>query len=307
MENIKSSSVEAYLSENIGSCDSVQSIDCIIQKLLNDTDAKWKKNTKIEAFAGNKDEKKGDKGPEQTDQIAVSVILAGEALSSSLSARFVQQLQTNSTGNKSVSNVPTRISAGNISQHARVDVGRLKEEALIHSGAAAIFTAAVPQHHENTQKSDKKKNESSEVTVLSAMPVPDKAIVESGWVTEKLLSGEHGKETVIQQQLKSAKDVALAVNTKSNVTEVSWTFPTQQTAQVRIEHAQNKSDTQIQIMPSDIETEQQLVNFQQQYPLHGLRVDGAVSTANDYLQNQQNSQQQNEANQDVLNDEEEET
>lgn len=139
------------------------------------------------------------------------------------------------------------------------------------------------------------------------MPVPDKAIVESGWVTEKLLSGEHGKETVIQQQLKSAKDVALAVNTKSNVTEVSWTFPTQQTAQVRIEHAQNKSDTQIQIMPSDIETEQQLVNFQQQYPLHGLRVDGAVSTANDYLQNQQNSQQQNEANQDVLNDEEEET
>lgn len=307
MENIKSSSIEAYLSENIGSCDSVQSIDCIIQKLLNDTDAKWKKNTKIEAFDGNKDEKKGDKGAEQTDQIAVSVILAGEALSSSLSARFVQQLQTNSTGNKSVSNVPTRISAGNISQHARVDVGRLKEEALIHSGAAAIFTAAVPQHHENTQKSDKKKNESSEVTVLSAMPVPDKAIVESGWVTEKLLSGERGKETVNQQQLKSAKDVALAVNTKSNVTEVSWTFPTQQTAQVRIEHAQNKSDTQIQIMPSDIETEQQLVNFQQQYPLHGLRVDGAVSTANDYLQNQQNSQQQNEANQDVLNDEEEET
>ncbi|MEY5440159.1 hypothetical protein WI859_25595, partial [Salmonella enterica subsp. enterica serovar Corvallis] len=177
---------------------------------------------------GNKDEKKGDKGTEQTDQIAVSVILAGEALSSSLSARFVQQLQTNSTGNKSVSNVPTRISAGNISQHASVDVGRLKEE-------------AVPQHQENTQKSDKKKNESSEVTVLSAMPVPDKAIVESGWVTEKLLSGEHGKETVNQQQLKSAKDVALAVNTKSNVTEVSWTFPTQQTAQVRIEHAQNKS------------------------------------------------------------------
>ncbi|CEJ65749.1 hypothetical protein [Citrobacter pasteurii] len=41
--------------------------------------------------------------------------------------------------------------------------------------------------------------------------------------------------------------------------------------------------------------------------MHGLRVDGAVSTVNDYLQNQQNSQQQNEANKDDLNDEEEET
>lgn len=101
----------------------------------------------------------------------------------------------------------------------------------------------------------------------------------------------------------SAKNIAPEVNAKSNVTEISWTFPTQQTAQVRIEHAQNKSDTQIQIMPSNIETEQQLVSFQQQHPLHGLRVDNAVPTANDY---QQNSQQQNEANQDVLNDEEEE-
>lgn len=62
------------------------------------------------------------------------------------------------------------------------------------------------------------------------MPVPDKVIDESGWVTEKLLSGERGKEAVNQQQLKSAKNVTLAVNTKSNVTEVSWTFPTQQKA-----------------------------------------------------------------------------
>lgn len=135
------------------------------------------------------------------------------------------------------------------------------------------------------------------------MAVPDKVIDESGWVTEKLSSGERGKETVKQQQLMSAKNIAPEVNAKSNVTEISWTFPTQQTALVRIEHAQNKSDTQIQIMPSNIETEQQLVSFQQQHPLHGLRVDNAVPTANDY---QQNSQQQNEANQDVLNDEEEE-
>ncbi|RYL32040.1 hypothetical protein EOL04_25800 [Citrobacter freundii] len=307
MENIKASSVKAYLSENMCSCDSVQSIDGIIQELLNDTGIKWKKNTKIETFDGNKDEVKGDKDTEQTVQIATSVILAGEPLLSPLLAKSVPQIQTTRTGNKSVSNVSTRISTVIISQHASADVGRLKEETLIHSGSATIFTAADPQHQENTQRSDKKKNESSEVIVLSAMPVPDKVIDESGWVTEKLLSGERGKEAVNQQQLKSAKNVTLAVNTKSNVTEVSWTFPTQQKAQVRIEHAQNKSDTQIQIMPSDIETEQQLVNFQQQHPLHGLRVDGAVSTSNDYLQNQQNSQQQNEANQNVLNDEEEET
>ncbi|TKV12634.1 hypothetical protein FDX19_03470 [Citrobacter sp. wls619] len=306
MENIKSSSVKAHSAENMGSCDDVQSIDGIIQKLLNDTDIKSKKNTKIETFDNNKDEKKGDKGTEQTDQIAASVILAGEPLLSSLSAKLVQQLQTNNAGNKSVSNVPTRISTVNVSQHAGVDVGRLKEEILIHSGSATIFTAADPQHQENTQKTDKKKYESSEVTVLSAMPVPDKVIDDSGWVTEKLSSGERGKETVNQQQLMSAKNVTPEVNAKSNVTEVSWTFPTQQTAQVRIEHAQNKSDTQIQIVPSNIETEQQLVNFQQQHPLHGLRVDNAVPTVNDYLQNQQNSQQQNEANQDVLNDEEEE-
>lgn len=306
MENIKTSSVKAHSAENMGSCDDVQSIDGIIQKLLNDTDIKSKKNTKIETFDNNKDEKKGDKGTEQTDQIAASVILAGEPLLSSLSAKLVQQLQTNNAGNKSVSNVPTRISTVNVSQHAGVDVGRLKEEILTHSGSATIFTAADPQHQENTQKTDKKKYESSEVTVLSAMPVPDKVIDDSGWVTEKLSSGERGKETVNQQQLMSAKNVAPEVNAKSNVTEVSWTFPTQQTAQVRIEHAQNKSDTQIQIMPSNIETEQQLVNFQQQHPLHGLRVDNAVPTVNDYLQNQQNSQQQNEANQDVLNDEEEE-
>lgn len=306
MENIKSSSVKAHSAENMGSCDDVQSIDGIIQKLLNDTDIKSKKNTKIETFDNNKDEKKGDKGTEQTDQIAASVILAGEPLLSSLSAKLVQQLQTNNAGNKSVSNVPTRISTVNVSQHAGVDVGRLKEEILTHSGSATIFTAADPQHQENTQKTDKKKYESSEVTVLSAMPVPDKVIDDSGWVTEKLSSGERGKETVNQQQLMSAKNVTPEVNAKSNVTEVSWTFPTQQTAQVRIEHAQNKSDTQIQIMPSNIETEQQLVNFQQQHPLHGLRVDNAVPTVNDYLQNQQNSQQQNEANQDVLNDEEEE-
>ncbi len=306
MENIKTSSVKAHSAENMGSCDDVQSIDGIIQKLLNDTDIKSKKNTKIETFDNNKDEKKGDKGTEQTDQIAASVILAGEPLLSSLSAKLVQQLQTNNAGNKSVSNVPTRISTVNVSQHAGGDVGRLKEEILTHSGSATIFTAADPQHQENTQKTDKKKYESSEVTVLSAMPVPDKVIDDSGWVTEKLSSGERGKETVNQQQLMSAKNAAPEVNAKSNVTEVSWTFPTQQTAQVRIEHAQNKSDTQIQIMPSNIETEQQLVNFQQQHPLHGLRVDNAVPTVNDYLQNQQNSQQQNEANQDVLNDEEEE-
>ena len=301
MENIKTSSVKAHLSEKMDSCDGVQSIDGIIQKLLSDTDIKWKKNTKIEDFDGNKDEKKGDKGTGQTDKIAASVILAGEPLLSSLSAKFVQQLQTNSTGNNSVSNVPTRISTVNI------DLGRLKEEILTHSRSATIFTAADPQHQENTQKTDKKKNESSEVTVLSAMAVPDKTIDESGWATEELSPGVRGKETVNQQPLKSAKNVAPAVNTKSNVTEVSWTFPTQQTAQVRIEHAQNRSDTQIQILPSDIATEQQLVNFQQQHPLHGLRVDGAVSTVNDYLQNQQNSQQQNEANKDDLNDEEEET
>ena len=301
MENIKTSSVKVYSAENMGSCDDVQSIDGIIHKLLNDTDVKSKKNTKIETVDDNKDERKGDKGTEQTDQIAASAILAGEPLLSSLSSKLVQQLQTNNTGNKSVSNMLTRISTVNINQHASVDVGR-----LTHSGSATIFTAAAPQHQENTQKTDKKKNESSEITVLSAMAVPDKVIDESGWVTEKLSSGERGKETVKQQQLMSAKNIAPEVNAKSNVTEISWTFPTQQTAQVRIEHAQNKSDTQIQIMPSDIETEQQLVNFQQQYPLHGLRVDGAVSTANDYLQNQQNSQQQNEANQDVLNDEEEE-
>jgi hypothetical protein len=307
MENIKVSSVKAYLSENIGSCDGVQSIDGIIQKLLNDTDVKWKKNTKIETFDGNRDEKKEDQSTEQTDQIAASVVLTGEPLLSSLPAKSVQQLQTNSTGNKSVSNMATRISTVNISQHTNVDVGQLKEETLTHSESATIFTAADPQYQENNQKTDKKKNETSEVTVLSTMPVPDKVIDESGWVTEKLSSGERGKETLNQLQLMSAKNVAPEVNTKSHVTEVSWTFPSQQTAQVRIEHAQNKSDTQIQIMPSDIETEQQLVNFQQQYPLHGLRVDGAVSTANDYLQNQQNSQQQNQANQDALNDEEEET
>lgn len=307
MENIKVSSVKAYLSENIGSCDGVQSIDGIIQKLLNDTDIKWKKNTKIETFDGNRDEKKEDQSTEQTDQIAASVVLTGEPLLSSLPAKSVQQLQTNSTGNKSVSNMATRISTVNISQHTNVDVGQLKEETLTHSESATIFTAADPQYQENNQKTDKKKNETSEVTVLSTMPVPDKVIDESGWVTEKLSSGERGKETLNQLQLMSAKNVAPEVNTKSHVTEVSWTFPSQQTAQVRIEHAQNKSDTQIQIMPSDIETEQQLVNFQQQYPLHGLRVDGAVSTANDYLQNQQNSQQQNQANQDALNDDEEET
>lgn len=307
MENIKASSVKAHLSENMGSCDGVQSIDGIIQKLLNDTDVKWKKNTKIETFDGNRDEKIEDQSTEKTDQIAASVILTGEPLLSSLPAKSVQQLQTNSTGNKSVSNVATRISTVNISQHTSIDVGQLKEETLTHSESATIFTAADPQHQENTQKTDKKKNETSEVTVLSTMPVPDKVIDESGWVTEKLSSGERGKETLDQLQLMSAKNVAPEVNTKSHVTEVSWTFPSQQTAQVRIEHAQNKSDTQIQIMPSDIETEQQLVNFQQQYPLHGLRVDGAVSTANDYLQNQQNSQQQNQANQDALNDDEEET
>lgn len=63
MENIRSSSVEAHLSENIGSCDSVQSIDFIIQKLLNDTDTKWKKNTKIEDFDGNKMRKKEIRAP----------------------------------------------------------------------------------------------------------------------------------------------------------------------------------------------------------------------------------------------------
>lgn len=309
MENIKESSGKAHLSENMSTCDGVQPIDGIIQKLLNDTDIKWKKNTQIEAFDRIKDEKKGDKGTEQTDQIAASVILAGDPLLSSLSVKLVQQLQTNNTGNKSVSNMPIRISTVNVSQHAGVDVGRLKEETWTHSGSATIFTAADPQHQENTQKTDRKKYESSEVTVLSAMQVPDKVIDESGWVTEKLSSGERGKETVNQQQLMSAKNGTPAVNTKSNVTEVNWTFPTQQTAQVRIEHAQNKSDTHIQIMPSNIETEQQLVNFQQQHPLHGLRVDSAVPTANDYQQNQQNqqnSQQQDEANQDAFNDEEEE-
>lgn len=279
MENIKTSSVKVYSAENMGSCDDVQSIDGIIHKLLNDTDVKSKKNTKIETVDDNKDERKGDKGTEQTDQIAASAILAGEPLLSSLSSKLVQQLQTNNTANKSVFNMLTRISTVNINQHASVDVGRLKEEIPTHSGSA---------------------------TVLSAMAVPDKVIDESGWVTEKLSSRERGKETVKQQQLMSAKNIAPEVNAKSNVTEISWTFPTQQTAQVRIEHAQNKSDTQIQIIPSNIETEQQLVNFQQQHPLHGLRVDNAVPTANDYQQNQQNSQQQNEANHDVLNDEEEE-
>lgn len=306
MENIKTSSVKAHSSEKIGSCDGVQSIDGIIQKLLNDTDIKWKNNTNIESFDGNRDEKKEGQSTEKIDQITASLILTGEPLLSSLPAKSVQHLQTNSTDNKSVSNVTTRISAVNISLHTSVDVGGLKEETLTHSEAATIFTAVDPQNQEKTQKADKKKNESSEATVLSAMAVPDKVIDESGWVTEKLSSGERRKEAVNQLQLMSAKNVTPAVNTKSNVTEVSWTFPTQQTAQVRIEHAQNKSDTQIQIMPSDIETEQQLINFQQQHPLHGLRVDGAVSTANDYLQNQQNSQQQNEANQDVLTDEEEE-
>ncbi|WP_413594880.1 hypothetical protein [Citrobacter youngae] len=307
MENIKSSSVKAHLAESMGSCDGVQSIDGIIQKLLNDTDIKWKKNTKIEAFDGDKDEGKGDKSTEQINQIAAPVILAGEPLLFSLSAKFEQQLQTNNIGNKSVSNVLTRFTTVNIRQQDSVDVGRLKEEALIHSGSATIFTVADPQQQENTQKYEKKKIESSEVTVLSAMSVPDEVIDESGWVTEKLSSGERGKEAVNQLQLMSAKNVTPAVNPKSNVTEVSWTFPTQQTAQVRIEHAQNKSDTQIKIVPSNIETEQQLVNFQQQHPMHGLRVDSAVPTANDYLQNQQNSQQQNEANQDILNDEEDET
>lgn len=108
MENIKASSVKAHLSENMCSCDGVQSIDGIIQKLLNDTGIKLKKNTKIETFDGNKDEVKGDKDTEQTVQIATSVILAGEPLLSPLLAKSVPQIQTARTGNNSVSSVSTR-------------------------------------------------------------------------------------------------------------------------------------------------------------------------------------------------------
>ena len=99
MENIKASSVKAHLSENMCSCDGVQSIDGIIQKLLNDTGIKLKKNTKIETFDGNKDEVKGDKDTEQTVQIATSVILAGEPLLSPLLAKSVPKIQTARTGN----------------------------------------------------------------------------------------------------------------------------------------------------------------------------------------------------------------
>ncbi|MBN6176277.1 hypothetical protein JZM15_27360, partial [Escherichia coli] len=80
---------------------------------MNDTDIKWKNNTNIESFDGNRDEKKEGQSTEKIDQITASLILTGEPLLSSLPAKSVQHLQTNSTDNRSVSNVTTRISAVN--------------------------------------------------------------------------------------------------------------------------------------------------------------------------------------------------
>ena len=69
MENIKTSSVKVYSAENMGSCDDVQSIDGIIHKLLNDTDVKSKKNTKIETVDDNKMREKEIRAPNKRTRV----------------------------------------------------------------------------------------------------------------------------------------------------------------------------------------------------------------------------------------------
>ncbi|EPC0820136.1 hypothetical protein ACRV61_002487 [Escherichia albertii] len=108
----------------------------------------------------------------------------------------------------------------------------------------------------------------------------------------------------IEKALHSTRHADVS-QTQSATSEINWMFPSQQSANVRIEHGQNRFETIVRVTPSDSEIGEKLANFQQQHPLQTLRVDITPSLFSENQHGQRDSQEQH-ANQDVSPESEEE-
>lgn len=297
MENVRTTPVSKTSSGQITTEDAVISVDDIVQRMLNDIGNRQERLGKTKDLAGHED---------QSAEISTSGIFMNMQLvvpQNVLAALPVQnQDKGRDIANKRVS-VPQQYGHAPALPTTQDLITQLQKTTLpldTNVTTTALHAEAQPKH------------ESAREHTLSNIPVPatlqpqNTADVIHTSASDKQPLRSSDKGMTHPAQFLSTVSAAEELQAKQEVTEIRWTFPTQQSARVRIEHAQNRADTQVQVVPSDTEIGQRLANFQQQHPIQALRVEVA-SAQNDYLHSQQNSQQQqqNQAERDTSSEEDE--
>lgn len=299
MEKIKVTPISKTSSDPIATDDVVMSADEIVQRMLN--------------ALGNRQERR-DKAKDLTDNEEKSAEASTPGMFMNMQPVLAQNVlaalsvQSQDKGRETVNKLaaaPQQHGNNHALSVARDLVAQL-QKTILPFDANAMATAL----HAETQL----KHESTGEHTLPNIPVPaalqpqNTTDVINTPVGEKQLHRPSDRGMTHPAHFLSAVGATEDLVAKQEVTEIRWTFPTQQSARVRIEHAQNRADTQVQVVPSDTEIGQRLANFQQLHPLQALRVD-VTPAQNDYLHSQQNSQQQqqqqNQAERDTSSEEDE--
>lgn len=290
MENIRVTPVRQISSGQASTEDTVISADEIMQRVLNDQGNRQGQHGKTKDLAGN-----DEKNVEASAQMIfmnmqpvlpqnVLAVLTGQRQDKTIETvdKFATSPQRHDNGQTLpvVGDFNMEMLKTTLSLSLDDEVINLPAEAHILPNNTVVPAVLQPQSTDNVI-----------YTSAGESPLPR--------------SNERGMMHPTQYLSAASTSANQAVN--QDVTEIRWTFPTQQSARVQIEHAQNRADTVVQVVPSDIEIGQRLANFQQLHPLQVLRMD-ITPAQNDNLHSQQNSQQQqqqNQAERDASSEEEE--